>query len=92
MPETTFKELTLVEKLKEIERVLDEDIRPMLANDGGNLEVVDIKEDGEYINVYINYLGACMGCPASRTGTLYAIQNYLNKVLDDSIRVLPVEE
>jgi NifU-like protein len=90
MAETKFKELSLVEKLKEIERVLDEDIRPMLANDGGSLEIVDIKENGEFVDVYINYLGACMGCPASTTGTLYAIQNYLNQSIDESIRVFPV--
>ncbi|MGC8765567.1 MAG: NifU family protein [Brevinematia bacterium] len=90
MEATDFKGMSLVEKLKEIEKVLDEEIRPMLAADGGSLEVVDIKDSDGYTDIYINYLGACRGCAASTTGTLYAIQNYLNQRVDDSIRVFPV--
>jgi len=86
-----FKSMSVVQKLKAIEKILDEDIKPMLAADGGSLEVVDIKESEGFTDLYINYIGACQGCPASRTGTLYAIQNYLNEKLDASIRVLPVE-
>jgi len=86
-----FKSMSIVQKLKAIEKILDEDIKPMLAADGGSLEVVDIKESEGFTDLYINYIGACQGCPASRTGTLYAIQNYLNEKLDASIRVLPVE-
>ncbi len=91
MEAKTFKEMSLVQKLKEIEKVLDEDIRPMLAADGGSLEVVDVKESDGFTDIYINYLGACHGCAASKTGTLYAIQNYLNEKIDDSIRVFPID-
>ncbi len=86
-----FKEMSLVQKLKEVEKVLDEDIRPMLAADGGSLEVIDIKENNDFTDIYINYLGACHGCAASKTGTLYAIQNYLNEKVDKSIRVFPID-
>ncbi|MCX7821575.1 MAG: iron-sulfur cluster assembly scaffold protein [Brevinematales bacterium] len=91
MEAKTFKEMSLVQKLKEIEKVLDEDIRPMLAADGGSLEVVDVKDNGGFTDIYINYLGACHGCAASKTGTLYAIQNYLNEKIDESIRVFPID-
>ncbi len=91
MEAKTFKQMTLVQKLKEIEKVLEEDIRPMLAADGGSLEIVDVKEVEGFTDVYINYLGACHGCAASKTGTLFAIQNYLNEKLDDSIRVFPID-
>jgi NifU-like protein len=87
---TDFKSMTVVKRLKLIEDVLDKDIRPMLAGDGGNLEVVDIKEDGEFTDLYIRYMGACMGCPSASTGTLYAIQEYLSQKVDNSIRVKPV--
>ena len=84
-----FKDMTLVQKLKTIETMLDAEIRPMLEADGGNMEVVDIKEEGENINVYIQYMGACQGCPSATTGTLYAIQEYLTQKVDESIRVIP---
>jgi len=86
----SFKDMGIVQKLKAIEKVLEEEIKPMLAADGGSLEIVDLKESEGHTDLYINYIGACRGCPASTTGTLYAIQNYLDEKLDSTIRVLPV--
>ncbi len=85
-----FAQMTLVQKLKAVEKTLDENIRQMLVMDGGNLEVLDIKEDGGHIDIYIRYLGACSGCASSSTGTLYAIEATLKDKLDESIRVLPI--
>ncbi len=88
--EVPFRELTVVQQLKKIEEVVDEHIRQMLVMDGGNLEILDIKPNGEYIDVYIRYLGACSGCASSTTGTLYAIEAILKDKLDPNIRVLPI--
>ena len=88
--EIPFKEMTVVQKLKAVEEIIDENIRPMLVMDGGNLEILDIKENEDYTDIYIRYLGACSGCASSATGTLYAIEAILKEKLDDSIRVLPV--
>ncbi len=44
--------------IKEVDAALDE-IRPHLAVDGGNLEVVDITDD---MTVKIKWLGNCEGC------------------------------
>ncbi len=88
--EIPFKEMTIVQKLKAIDEVIDESIRPMLIMDGGNLEILDIKENEEYTDIYIRYLGACSGCASSATGTLYAIEAILKEKLDKDIRVLPV--
>jgi NifU-like protein len=85
-----FAQMTLVQKLKEVETVLDENIRQMLIMDGGNMEVLDIKEAGANIDIYIRYLGACSGCASSSTGTLFAIESVLKEKLDESIRVLPI--
>ena len=88
--EVAFADMTIVKKLKAVETVLDENIRQMLVMDGGNLEVIDIKESGAYIDLYIRYLGACSGCASSSTGTLYAIESVLKNKLDENIRVLPI--
>ena len=85
-----FAQMTLVQKLKAVEAVLDENIRQMLIMDGGNMEVLDIKENGANIDIYIRYLGACSGCASSSTGTLYAIETTLKEKLDENIRVLPI--
>ncbi|MEN3028876.1 MAG: NifU family protein [Aquificaceae bacterium] len=46
---------------EEVETVLDE-IRPALRFDGGDVELVDIKEDG---TVLVRMVGACSGCGMS---------------------------
>jgi NifU-like protein len=86
----SFKEMTIVQKLKAVEAAIDEKIRPMLVMDGGNLEVLDIKESGEDYHIYIRYLGACDGCASSSTGTLFAIESVLQESVDKSIKVLPI--
>ena len=82
-----FPEMTLVQKLREIEKVLDVNVRPLLAADGGSLEVVDIKQEGPQVLVFIRYLGACRGCASSKTGTLSFIEKSLSDNLDRGIRV-----
>lgn len=85
----SFSELTLVRKVKEVERVLDESVRPMLAADGGGVELLDIREADGGLEVVIQYRGACMGCPSAGHGTLMAIEAALCRALDPRIRVIP---
>lgn len=85
-----FETMTLVQKIKAIDAVVDENIRQFLIMDGGNMEIIDVKDGDEYIDVYIRYLGACNGCASSSTGTLYAIEAALKEKLSDKIRVLPI--
>jgi NifU-like protein len=85
-----FANMTIVQRIKAIDAVIDESIRQFLIMDGGNMEIIDIKESDEYIDVYIRYLGACDGCASSSTGTLYAIESTLREKLAPNIRVLPI--
>jgi Fe-S cluster biogenesis protein NfuA len=45
-----------------IEAVLDQEIRPGLRADGGDIELVDIDDDNI---VQVRMRGACQGCPSS---------------------------
>lgn len=86
-----FANMTIVQKIKAIESVIDEKIRPMLMMDGGNMEIIDLKNASDgYTDVYIRYLGACSGCASGASGTLFAIESVLQENLDSSIRVFPV--
>ncbi|HEF6275401.1 TPA: iron-sulfur cluster assembly scaffold protein [Campylobacter jejuni] len=89
--DVAFDEMTVVGQLKAVESVLDAEIRPMLHNDSGDLEVIDIqKAEGAAIDVYIRYLGACSGCSSGSGATLYAIETILQEELSPNIRVMPV--
>jgi NifU-like protein len=85
-----FANMTIVQKLKVVEQVIDTNIRQMLIMDGGDMEVLDIKENGEHFDIYIRYLGACNGCASADTGTLFAIENILKEKCHENIRVLPI--
>lgn len=86
-----FKEMTLVQKIKIVDSVIDEKVRPMLMMDGGNMEILDIKDSSDgHVDVYIRYMGACDGCSSAATGTLFAIESVLQENLDSSIRVFPI--
>jgi len=85
-----FKSMTMVQRIKAIDAVIDESVRQFLIMDGGNMEVIDVKDSDPYIDIYIRYLGACNSCASSTTGTLYAIESTLKEKLSQDIRVLPI--
>lgn len=89
--ELQFLEMTTVQRIKAIDKIIDENIRPMLIMDGGNMEIIDIKDaNDDNVDVYIRYLGACNGCASGYSGTLYAIESILQEKLYEKIRVLPI--
>lgn len=86
----TFDKMTLVQRIKAVDSIIDSDIRPMLVMDGGDMEIIDIKENLPHYDIYIRYLGSCSGCASGSTGTLYAIESVLQQKVDENIRVLPI--
>jgi NifU-like protein len=85
-----FDKMTIVQRIKAVDVIIDEYIRPMLVMDGGDMEIIDIKENLPYYDIYIRYLGACGSCSSGTTGTLYAIESTLKAKVDENLRVLPV--
>lgn len=75
-----FKNLRLVEKIKILERLFDQKIRPVLYKDGGNILLDEV--DSEVITV--RFEGTCGTCPSSETGTLDFIRQTLQKNLFDT--------
>lgn len=72
--------------LVKAKQVLEENILPALAADGGGLEIVG-RHDKQ---ILIRYVGACGSCPASLTGTLVAIEGLLQKEIDPELVVISV--
>jgi Fe-S cluster biogenesis protein NfuA len=79
-----FPNCDVKEKILIIEAVLDQAIRPALANDGGGVEVLGI--EGNVISVH--YQGACGTCPSSTTGTLSYIETFLKDTLHRDLSVV----
>jgi Fe-S cluster biogenesis protein NfuA len=66
-------------RLAQINELLDEQIRPYLQGDGGDLKV--LKLEGNELTVH--YQGACGSCPSSIAGTLSAVENLLRSIEPD---------
>lgn len=69
-------------RLAAIRKLLDEQIRPALMGDGGDLQIVGL--EGNVLT--IRYYGACGSCPSSLAGTLMAIEN-LARTIEPEIQV-----
>ena len=68
-----------------INELLDEQIRPYLQGDGGDLHVLAL--EGNRLTVH--YQGACGSCPSSMSGTLVSIEQLL-KTIEPDIEVVAV--
>jgi len=90
IPDIPFRQMDSKQKIAAINAEIDSSVRQFLIMDGGDIEILDVKENGENIDIYVRYLGACSGCASSSTSTLFAIENALKEKLDDKIRVLPI--
>ncbi len=64
---------------EEVKKALD-DIRPNLQADGGDVELVNISEDGV---VSVKLKGSCAGCPMSQMTLKMGIEKYLKKVVPE---------
>ncbi len=88
---TTFtpnvEEMTPEEQTRfaRISELLDEQVRPYLQGDGGDLYVVGLKGN----TLEVHYQGACGSCPSSISGTLAGIEGLVRSIEPD-IEVIAV--
>lgn len=73
------------EKLAVIRAMLDEEVRPYLQGDGGDLYVVGL--EGNLLKVH--YQGACGSCPSSISGTLAGIEGMVRRI-DPDLEVVAI--
>jgi Fe-S cluster biogenesis protein NfuA len=66
-----------------VEAVMNE-IRPMLQADGGDVELVDVTEEGV---VKVRLTGACGGCPMSQITLSSGIERRLKEAIPEVQRV-----
>ncbi len=79
-------ELSPYQFAKRIEALIEEYVRPGLRRDGGDVEIVDIKDT----LVYVHLRGACAGCVGAGMTLKMMIEQTLKDKLDERIRVIAV--
>lgn len=77
------------------EKVLDErvkevigTIRPMLQNDGGDIEFVGIDDDN---SVRVRLQGACRGCPGAQMTLKMGVERLLKEKIPEIKKVIAVD-
>ena len=73
-----------IQRMQNVMRVLDEDIRPRLAQDGGDIELVDM----EGTKVVVAMRGACSSCRASQLTIKDLVEKTLREQVDPAINVV----
>lgn len=68
---------------EKVESALDE-VRPSLMADGGNVELVDVTDDGI---VKVRLRGACAGCPMSQFTLSLGIERHLKDTVPEVKKV-----
>lgn len=76
------------ELLIRLNKVVDEKIRPFLHADGGDMEIVELHEDG---TLDIQLVGACGGCAAAGMTLTFGVQRIFDEEFpDDNIQINPL--
>ncbi|MDR1492167.1 MAG: iron-sulfur cluster assembly scaffold protein [Planctomycetaceae bacterium] len=84
--EKTSENLSPYQLAKKVEKLIDTYIRPMVARDGGDVEIIDIKDQV----VYVELAGACAGCASAGQTVKLLIEKTLKDQVDERIRVVQV--
>ncbi len=85
--QTAVKTLTPVQKIALIQKVLDEEVRPVLIADGGDVELYDV--EGDKVKVLLR--GACGSCSSSTATLKIAIEARLQERVSKNLVVEAVQ-
>ncbi|HUT52931.1 MAG TPA: NifU family protein [bacterium] len=69
-----------------VQAVLNE-IRPMLQRDGGDIELVDVKDNGQ---VLVKLRGACSGCPGATMTLKLGVERILKEKVPEVKEVIAI--
>jgi Fe-S cluster biogenesis protein NfuA len=72
-----------------VTKVMDalESIRPFLNKDGGDIELIDVKDN----IVYVKLQGNCNGCPMSFSTMKLGVENTIKQFTPEIVEVIEVE-
>ena len=79
--------LTTLQKIKRIEETINNEIRPSLLTDGGDIELIDVEGD----TVKVSLKGACSTCQASQITLTDFVESKLKEFVTDGLKVVEVK-
>lgn len=80
--------LSNIERMQLVMKVLNEEIRPRLKQDGGDIELIDI--EGHFVKVALR--GMCTSCPSSQLTLKNVVEKALQEQVEPEITVVEVTQ
>ncbi|MGM0518026.1 MAG: NifU family protein [Campylobacterota bacterium] len=71
-----------------VSSIIEKKVAPMLAKDGGAIELLDIKD----AKVYVQLQGACVGCSASSSTLKFVVEKELKAAIHPQLEIVNVPQ
>ena len=71
-----------------VSTIIEKKVAPMLARDGGAIELLDIKNG----RVFVQLKGACVGCSASGSTLKYVVEKELKSAIHPDLQIVNVPQ
>jgi len=78
-----FAALPLVQKVIQVQQVIDNEIKPILERDGGSIELINI--DG--VKIQVKLKGRCASCPTASVTLKHVVQDKLREFVAPELTV-----
>lgn len=78
-----FSSLPVVQRVVKVQEVIDKEIAPILAQDGGDIELMDIQGS----TVIVQLKGHCAGCPSAGATLKHLVEDKLREFVSPEISV-----
>ncbi len=75
------------ETKEKIAKILNEKVRPQLRADGGDVELVEVTDEGV---ARLRLTGACAGCPFASMTLAVTVEQVLKREVPELVRIEPV--
>ncbi|MCL6465909.1 MAG: NifU family protein [candidate division WOR-3 bacterium] len=75
------------ETKEKVKKVIEEKVRPNLRMDGGDIELVDVTDEGV---VKVRLKGACAHCPFSSMTVAVGVEQTIKEIVPEVVRIEPV--
>ncbi len=74
--------------LSQIEKIFDEQVRPALAQHGGNVEIIDLDNQ----KLFVRFHGGCHGCSSSQATLKGGIETLIKTNFPDILEVVDLTD
>ena len=82
--ENSFEKLPFVQKVMKIQEIIDREIKPLLEQDGGSIELIDVQGN----TIVVRLQGRCASCPAAGATLKHTVEDKLREFVSPCLEVV----